>query len=337
MWRLDGLRPRVLLTGIGGPAAQGFIKAFPAGEVDWFGADMDAAMPGFQLMPPDRRAVVPRGDDPSFATKLLEVALAANVDAIVPTVDAELLPIASARSAFDDHGIHVLLARHSTLALCLDKATLSAALADHVLVPKTVRYDGQFRHDEFSGPVVAKPRSGSGGRGVAMVDSASDIPSEIPRDGSYMVQDHLPGREYSIDVMAGSNGTVIAAVPRERIRVDSGIAVAAQTVHDAKLEQFAKTVAKVIGLTSVANVQVKLDARGEPALLEVNPRFPGTMSLTVASGVNMPRLALTDLFGGVIPESVPFRETAMVRTWADHIIDPSSFGQGSYRTAGRAA
>ena len=47
---------------------------------------------------------------------------------------------------------------------------------------------------------------------------------------------------------------------------------------------YAREVARLIGLTTVANVQVKIDVAGEPALLEVNARFPGTMPLTIAAG-----------------------------------------------------
>ncbi len=133
--------------------------------------------------------------------------------------------------------------------------------------------------------------------------------------------------------MADRGGQIVACVPRERIRVDSGIAVAARTVRDDELEQFGRTVAEAISLTTVANVQVRRDIAGAPALLEVNPRFPGTMSLTVAAGVNMPRLALTDQLGGPIPEHVAFRETVMVRTWSDHIIDPAAYATSGVKVA----
>ena len=63
-----------------------------------------------------------------------------------------------------------------------------------------------------------------------------------------------------------------------------------------------REVAAAIELTTVANVQVKEDADGEPALLEVNPRFPGTMPLTIAAGVDMPRLAIGEALGTAIPD-----------------------------------
>jgi carbamoyl-phosphate synthase large subunit len=110
-------------------------------------------------------------------------------------------------------------------------------------------------------------------------------------------------------------------VPRERLKVDSGIAVTGRTLHDEALERFARDVAGLIGLTTVANVQVKGDAAGEPALLEVNARFPGTMPLTIAAGVDMPRLAIGEATGTPIPDGpLPFEDIAMVRFFQERFF-----------------
>ena len=59
-------------------------------------------------------------------------------------------------------------------------------------------------------------------------------------------------------------------------------------------------------------------------LLEVNARFPGTMPLTVHSGVNMPLLSLRDVLGEPLPSGpLPFRDIAVVRYWTEEFIDPA--------------
>ena len=68
-------------------------------------------------------------------------------------------------------------------------------------------------------------------------------------------------------------------------------------------------------------MQVKVDAEGEPALLEVNPRFPGTMPLTVAAGIDMPELAIGEALGTPIPDGpLPFRDLAMVRYFEERFF-----------------
>jgi carbamoyl-phosphate synthase large subunit len=139
-----------------------------------------------------------------------------------------------------------------------------------------------------------------------------------------LVQEFLPGEEYSVDVLAASDGRFVAAVPRARLKVDSGVAVTARTLHDRELEDLARRVATQIGLRYAANIQFRRNANGTPVLLEVNARFPGTMPLTVESGVNMPLLALRDVLGEPPPPGpLPFRDIAVVRYWIETFVDPA--------------
>ncbi len=136
-----------------------------------------------------------------------------------------------------------------------------------------------------------------------------------------LVQEFLPGEEYSIDVFADRVGHVVAAVPRLRAKVDSGVSVGGRTVRDPGLERFGVAVAEVSGLRFTANVQARRDARGRPCLLEVNPRVPGSVALTIASGVDMPRLAMDVLRGRPVPEHAEFREIAMVRFLDERVVE----------------
>jgi carbamoyl-phosphate synthase large subunit len=171
-------------------------------------------------------------------------------------------------------------------------------------------------------PIIVKPRSGAGSRGVRLVHSHAELVA-LGDDDSLIAQEHLPGEEFSVDVIANADGHVVAAVPRTRTRVDSGVSIAGRTLRDAELEATATAVAQAIGLTGVANVQLRRDANGVPALLEVNPRFPGAMPLTIAAGVDMPSLALDLALGFDLPETVEFRELANVRFLEDVFVDPT--------------
>jgi carbamoyl-phosphate synthase large subunit len=132
-----------------------------------------------------------------------------------------------------------------------------------------------------------------------------------------LVQENLPGQEYSVDVLADRRGRVVASVPRIRQRVDSGVSVGGYTLDDQELERFARAVVETVGLAYVSNVQIRRDADGRPALLEVNPRVPGSLALTVAAGVDMARLAVDSIRGAKLPAHIAHREVAMVRFLAD--------------------
>ncbi len=311
---------RVLVTGAGGPSGIAVMRAIRGERLTVFAGDIDPFAAGLYLVPEAQRAILPRGDRTDFASWLLACCLERGVEAVVPTVDSELLPLARARGRFHEAGVALVLAARETLETCLDKWALDARCRPHVRVPATHLVDVGFDPAAPALPAIVKPRSGSGSRGIRLVRERDEL-VRLPRDGSLLVQEHLPGMEYSLDVLAAADGTVLAVVPRARLKVDSGIAITGRTLRDERLEAFGRTVAHAIGLTTVANVQAKEAADGEPALLEVNPRFPGTMPLTIAAGIDMPSIAVTEALGGPGPTApLPFAEIAMVRFFEERFL-----------------
>ena len=314
-------RAKVLITGTGGPSGISVMKALGGGDLDIYSADIDPYAAGLYLVAADRRLMIPPGDSDSFKDFVFTLCQGNGIDVLIPTVDSELLPLASAREEFAAIETKVVTASEETLRTCLDKWVLHQRCEGAVRVPHSELADADFDPVARELPVIVKPRVGSGSRGIRLIETREEL-ERVERDGTQLVQEHLPGPEYSLDVLARSDGQVLAVVPRARLKVDSGIAVTGRTVRDEGLETIGREVAERIGLTSVANVQVKGAVGGEPALLEVNPRFPGTMPLTVASGVNMPRLCLEDALGSPLPDAlIPFKELAMIRYMQERFFD----------------
>lgn len=233
--------------------------------------------------------------------------------------------VAARRAEFEAAGTRIAAPDLATLQVCLDKFLLAQRCQGVLPVPRTELLSPTAAIDRDY-PVIVKPRRGAGSRGITLVGSEQELIA-LGTDDSRLVQDHLPGDEFSVDVICGLDGHVIAAVPRSRLRVDSGVAVAGTTVRDPELEQAARAVATAIGLTTVANVQLKRDADGRAALLEVNPRFPGSMPLTVAAGVDMQSLTLDLVLGVPVPDAIDFRELAVVRFLEDVFFDPADLVQ----------
>ncbi len=320
--RGPGSPTRVLVTGAGGPSAVSIMKSLArVAGVDLWAADIDPNAAGLYLVPAHRRLLLPRGDDAAFVEALLDWCRSEAIDVVYPTVDQELLPLADARAAFQAAGVRLVLAGAAVLATCLDKWRLYQACRGEVPVPRTALLDDTFQDADWALPVIAKPRSGSGSRDIHLVRSRIDL-DPLARDGTFLVQEYLPGEEHSVDVLATPDARVLAVVPRLRLKVDSGVAVAGRTLHDPELETLARQVATTIGSSWVSNVQVRRDIAGVARLLEVNPRFPGTMPLTVAAGVDMPAICLAMALGRPIPAGFTFRDIAMVRYLEERFITP---------------
>lgn len=302
----------VLVTGAGGAAGIAIIRSLLArGGVRVIAADMDRLASGLYLVPAADRVLVPAGLAPDFASAVHHWCEHFGVQVIFPTVDVELPVLAARRIEFERRGTRLASPSLATLDVCLDKWALARRCQGVLPVPRTQTLSPAAATGRTF-PVIVKPRRGAGSRGIELVESAADLIA-LGTDDDRLVQDYLPGDEYSVDVLAGLDGRVIAAVPRSRLRVDSGISVAGATFHDDELEAAARAVARAIDLTTVANVQLRRDADGRAALLEVNPRFPGAMPLTVAAGVDMPSLTLDLVLGRPVPAALDFQELAVVR------------------------
>lgn len=320
---VNGSRTTVLVTGAGGPAGVAVIRSLLArDDLEIVAADADRYASGLYLVPPDRRLLVPMAKDPAFAEAVDTACETFGVRVLIPTVDVELPILAARRDRLAGAGVLLATPGLATLDTCLDKLSLARACAGVLPVPRTeVLGPAAVIDREF--PVIIKPRRGAGSRGIHQIDDAAAL-AALGRDDDILVQDLLPGDEYSVDVLA-DDGRIIAAVPRSRLRVDSGVAIAGHTFHDQELQQAAAAVVAAIGLTGVANVQLRRDRQGRAALLEVNPRFPGALPLTIAAGVDMPSLAVDLVLGRPVPESVDFTELAMVRHLEDVFITAAEF------------
>lgn len=314
---------RVLVTGAGGPAGIAVIRSLlKRADVEVLAADMDGWASGLYLVPEDARRIVPAGRSETFVDDVIGMCRADRVDVLFSTVDVELPGLAARRDELAAAGTALAAPSHETLVTCLDKYRLAQTVSGRARIPVTRLLDRAGIGEDWTFPVIVKPRSGAGSRGVRLIADRAALES-LDDDHSILIQENLPGEEFSVDVLAGPDGSVIAAVPRSRERVDSGVSIAGRTVRRAELSETAAAVAKAIGLTGVANVQLRYSTDGVPALLEVNPRFPGAMPLTIAAGVDMPSLLLESALGRPVPETVDFVELANVRFLEDVFLDPA--------------
>ena len=316
-------RTRVLVTGAGGPAGVAVIRSLLArDDVDVFAADMDGWASGLYLVPEDRRRIVPAGRSDGFVDALIGMSRDDAIQVLFSTVDVELPGLAARRTELEAVGTRLAAPSHDTLVTCLDKFALVQRVGTQAAVPETRLLNREGVSADWTFPVIIKPRSGAGSRGVRLIADRSELEA-LGTDESIIIQENLPGEEFSVDVLAGLDGEVIAAVPRSRERVDSGVSIAGRTVRRPELSDTAAAVARAIGLTGVANVQLRYSTAGIPALLEVNPRFPGAMPLTIAAGVDMPSLLLDLVLGRPVPSAVDFAELANVRFLEDVFLSPA--------------
>jgi len=203
----------------------------------------------------------------------------------------------------------------------MNKYNLLDRLSDDVAVGGYDMLSNIRKEDWMNKKVVVKPVSGSGSRGVEIYEDISEVPPARFENPLLMIQEYADGPEYSVDIMVTPDGEIKAAVPRVRMRIDSGVSMTGRVENNQEIIQYVEAVVHKIGLTYMANVQVILDADKGPRLVEINPRFSGGLSLVIASGADTPLMALKSMIGADVPVVSDFKEIAMVRTFAETFVN----------------
>jgi len=324
----------VLVTGGGAPGIAGTLYALrnnPDGvPVRVIACDMRDEVIGKYLA--DEFYIVPSAGSPDFIDALLEIAERTNVDVILPQVTRELLPLSENLHRFEAHGIAVAVAHKASIERANDKwMVLEAAKACGVPYPEGVLTYSEVELVQavkaFGYPakkVVVKPRLSNGLRGLRVlsedlwdvtrflkekpgtIEIRLDELLAILRNGRWpelIVQEFLPGAEYTVDVFRGRYGAV--AVPRLREEIRSGITFQARVELRADLERFALQLAEELDLRYAFGFQFKVSEDGVPKLLECNPRVQGTMVAAMFAGCNVIWWAVKEVLGEKVVPSQP--------------------------------
>jgi len=165
--------------------------------------------------------------------------------------------------------------------------TMELAKKLGIKIPKT------FDENETIGnfPVVIKGLKESGR--IRYVNSFKELP-KFKTDDS-IVQEYIPGEGYGFFALFNKGG-VRATFMHKRVReypITGGLSTVAESIYDPKLKVLGLKLLESLNWHGVAMVEFKKDFRdGEFKLMEINPKFWGSLDLAIASGVDFPYLAV---------------------------------------------
>ncbi len=310
---------RVLITAAGTVTAQSLIKALREdGRVEFIATGDMSALNATRLFS-DAFVVLPPASDARFAGACLEAARRFDIDLVVPLiVESEFLPLDDARERFESIGCRLLLPARAITERTGDKLNFAGYLRDlGIPGPATLPYADNLSVEKF--PVYLKPRRGSGSVGTTRVENLQSLHEAARGRTDLIVQEAVEGTEFTVDCFAAEPGRVVAAVPRERIAIKAGVSVKGRTYHHPRIEAIVRDVVEKSGLQGAANVQGMLRDDGAFSIIEMNPRFSGTLALTTASGINFASLAIDMIEGNAISNVLGRHEAGvvMLRYWSE--------------------
>jgi carbamoyl-phosphate synthase large subunit len=196
-----------------------------------------------------------------------------------------------------------------------------------IATPESYLPDSLPTEPEF--PLFLKPQlMGRSSIDSYKVNDAEELRFYLKRVESPIIQKCYEGEEYTVDVLCDFDSKAINAVPRLRLETKSGVSYKGKTVRDELLIEQASQIAEKLGIIGPCNIQC-FRLEDQAVFFEVNPRYSGTLALTVAAGFNSP-LRLCQLAKGdtVSTKMGEFREEVLMLRYWQEIFSSGEYGQG---------
>src|SRR5438093_11870848 len=232
-----------------------------------------------------KHPIVPLTTEHNYIPIIESVCDAEEVNLIIPTIDDELPIFGRVLDRFAQLGITIAASSEQTSTTCNDKyATYLFCQKNRIRTPET-RLASHVKFSDIQYPVYVKPRFGRGSVNVFAVHNETQLRLFLDYVPDAIVQDHLVGKEFTVDVLSDFTGAVLSIVPRERLVIRAGVSDKGITRKNDEVIAFAKEVAEKLHIIGPANIQCKWNGH-EVSLIEVNPRFSGGIPLTIASGAD---------------------------------------------------
>lgn len=303
----------ILLTHAGSTAAQNCLDALVDVAPRLHGVDMDPFCYARVRLGKRFHVVPPVESGPEYVEALLDLCQSEDIQLLIPcSNDDELLLLSEQRKRFTKIGTVVALPDHQIVRDCDDKIAANKMAAKAGLtVPNHFRSLAEVQDEDF--PLIAKPRRGNGSDGISTVSGKDQLLSLNLLENEYFLQEYVEGREVTVDICYDNKGMFIVGLARERIMVKNGLCVKTRFHIEHETICEAKKLCDHLGYKGMANIQFI-----GRSFIEMNPRLPGGLGLSMLSGICWPLLVVKVFLNRAIwPEDLKARDGLGLRVWKD--------------------
>ena len=298
----------ILFTSVGNPAFPvivGELKKQSVFRFNIIGTDIRKEAPGLYLT--DKSYLVSRLTEKNFIDEIFSIIEENKIDILFPLSTIDQNFFSANKAIIERKGVTVMVSDPDPVYVANNKYNLYELLKQENINP--LKYDqkpgGELINliGEYEKPFVLKKEEGAGGQGTYIVAETSsglredDKKFYLPLDellsqpGLYVsdttiISEYLPGDEFSVDTLS-FEGKLFYAVIRKRTKSVGGLALESTVVADDEIENLAERIIKITGLSYINNLQFKVSKSGHFKMMEINPRVPGTIKLSLAAGADM--------------------------------------------------
>lgn len=247
--------------------------------------------------------VLPEVKDDNYIDSLLTLCFEQSIKLVIPTIDTELIKLASAKDDFLENGIHLIVSDLDLVSICRNKGKTNTFF-DQIGIPTPHVYS----YPNLQFPCFAKPLGGSLSKNIRVLSSQEELASWDIDIGDMMfmeVVDTSQYEEYTIDIYYNKNNDLCCVVPRLRYEVRGGEvskAITNKHVSSLIINQMS-SIKQAIGCLTL---QVFKHKDTDDILgIEINPRFGGGFPLTNRCGGKYPENLVREY---ILNETIEFQD-----------------------------
>lgn len=287
---------KILFTSVGRRVE--LIQAFKSAadrmgvDLQIIGADISDSAPALLFC--DEKVMVPRIDTTGYIPFLIQYCEDYAVDALIPTIDTDLLILAQNRKRFGK--TKVVISAPDKVALCRDKRLTGdffgkCGLFFPIPVDDYTKYDQGY-------PAFIKPKDGSSSINAYKVENEEELKILTEMVPDYIVQPFIEGTEYTVDSFCDFDGNPITITPRIRLAVRAGEVLKTEIDQNEKIIDEIKGLIREFKPCGAITVQLIRDKKsGKNYYIEINPRYGGGAPLSIKAGADSAEMMLRLLNG----------------------------------------
>ena len=293
-------------------------KIYPEGKV--FASDANPVLSGACHIA-DGYFKVPLVTDPDYPDALIRQSVEREIQLIIPTIDAELLPMAINQGLFADSGMKAVIGSMEFVGQCRNKKQIHQFFKNH-----RVETAKEYEKSDYKLPLFIKPIDGSRSIDTYIIKDKSDLTEYHFQNDKLMFLEYLDHElydEFTCDMYYGRDNKLKCVVPRKRLEVRDGEVYKALTVGNVLIPYLKERLGHIKGAVGCLTSQFFVHKTENKIYgIEINPRFGGGFPLSYLSGANYAQWIIQEfLLGESIGEKFDVweRDLLMIR-YDDEIL-----------------
>ena len=311
----------ILVSGISGIIGYGILKSLRQSHPDCrlIGTTVYERNAGRAFCDVFEKA--PMTNHESYFTWLVDLIKRWNVSIVIPGIEVDVFAWNERREVIESAGAVVLLNNPELIRLSSDKWLFYQRLAENnspYAIPTSLEYDeilGGF-------PLLAKPRKGSGSKGISIIENKERLEEHRTANGSMMMYQPIIGcaeEEYTCSAFFDEGSRLCSFISMRRTLSQAGFTESAETIDLPGIEAALTHLGDIFKPVGPTNFQFRLD-KGQLKLLEINPRISSATSIRTAFGYNESGMAVDLFLNGIIPRQPHIKRGYAVRYTEDMVF-----------------